>query len=125
MPILMGARGDRMLRLAAREANIIGVMASDTGGPGSNLADKIAVVREAAGQRYSDLELAMLFLQVRVDGEPAGAPQYPGRLGLIGSRAEIIDQLQASRDQHDVSYVTVIGTAIDAFAPVVAKLAGT
>ncbi len=50
MPIMMGARGNRMLRLAAREADIIGVM---MGGdePAGDLSAKMAVVREAADWR--------------------------------------------------------------------------
>jgi hypothetical protein len=39
--------------------------------------------------------------------------------------SEVVDQLQKLREEHDVSYIMVIGPQIDAFAPVVAKLAGT
>jgi hypothetical protein len=44
--------------------------------------------------------------------------------GLSGSRSEIIEYLQRRRESLQVSYIAVIGTAIDAFAPVVAELAG-
>jgi hypothetical protein len=45
-------------------------------------------------------------------------------VALSGSLDEIVAQLNAERDLHDVSYVTITGACIDAFAPVVAKLTG-
>jgi len=124
MPIMMGARGNRMLRLAAREADIIGLM---MGGeePAGSLNEKMAVIREAAGARYDQIEFTQLFFNVQVDGQPTtpGA-QRPG-LGLVGSRDQIVEQLLKLREESDVSYIMVIGPVIDAFAPVVAKLADT
>ena len=125
MPIMVGARGDRMLRLAAREADIIGVMSGGEG-PGSSLGEKMAVVREAAGDRYDSIEFTQLFFNVQVDGQPeAGSGLALRGPGLVGSRDEIVDQLQQLREEHDVSYIMVIGPVIDAFAPVVAQLTGT
>src|SRR3954452_7724480 len=43
VPLMLGARGPRMLRLAGREADIIGVMGS---GPGVDRAAQLQVVRE-------------------------------------------------------------------------------
>jgi probable F420-dependent oxidoreductase len=120
-PILMGARGPRMLRLAARQADIIGVMAD----PNGTRRERMALVRAQAGERYPRLEFNVLYLRVQVDGQPnPSSPEYPGLPSLIGSRSELVDQLQHQRDAFDISYVVVIGTAIDAFAPVVAQLAG-
>lgn len=125
MPIMMGARGNRMLRLAAREANIIGVQTGGEG-PGSSLEEKMAVIREAAGDRYDELEFTQLFFNVQVDGQPASDPALQARgPGLVGSREQVIDQLERLREEHDISYIMVIGPVIDAFAPVVAKLSGT
>jgi alkanesulfonate monooxygenase SsuD/methylene tetrahydromethanopterin reductase-like flavin-dependent oxidoreductase (luciferase family) len=124
LPIMVGARGKRMLRLAAREADIIGVMEGGEA-PGSTLAEKMAVIREAAGARYDDIEFTQLFFNVQVDGLPSGpVAQRPG-VSLAGSRDQVVEQLQRLREEHDISYIMVIGPVIDAFAPVVAKLAGT
>jgi probable F420-dependent oxidoreductase len=126
MPLMMGARGDRMLHLAAREADIIGILLGGAEGPGSTLTEKMAVVREAAGDRYDKIEFTQLYFNVQVDGQPAADPSAPPRgPGLVGSRDQIVEQLQQLREENDVSYVMVIGPVIDIFAPVVAKLAGT
>jgi probable F420-dependent oxidoreductase len=121
MPIFIGARGERMLRLAAREADVIGIM-----GAADEMKSRLAVVREAAGRRYDQIELNMLAMRVQVDGRPESQVQgYDRILGLSGSRDEVAEQLLKQREQFDISYVIVIGTAIDAFAPVVAKLTAT
>ena len=119
-PLLMGARGPRMLRLAAREADIIGVMGSD-----ADAAEGMEIVRAAAGERFAHLEFNALYLRVQVDGQPAqSGTEFSHLAGLFGSRSEIIEYLQRRRETLEVSYIAVIGTAIGAFAPVVAELAG-
>jgi probable F420-dependent oxidoreductase len=123
MPIMLGARGSRMLRLAAREADIIGVLAGGDG-PGSSLAEKMAVVREAAGERYDQIEFTQLFFNVQVDGQPAAGVPARGP-ALSGSRDQIVEHFLKLREESDISYIMVIGPVIDAFAPVVAKLSGT
>jgi probable F420-dependent oxidoreductase len=124
LPIMIGARGKRMLKLAAREANIIGVMVGPEDAEGS-LSEKMAVIREAAGDRYDQIEFTQLFFNVSVDGKPdVPGAQRPG-LGLVGSRDQVVEQLQRLREENDTSYIMVIGPVIDAFAPVVAKLSGT
>jgi hypothetical protein len=43
---------------------------------------------------------------------------------LLGEVEEICDRLRARRERFGIHYVTVPDTALTAFAPVVAKLAG-
>jgi probable F420-dependent oxidoreductase len=122
MPIMIGARGPRMLRLAARAADIIGVLPG-TDGPGG-LREQMAIIRKAAGGRYDSIEFTRLHFDVQVDGKPERS--FAGRgPSLAGSRDEVVEQLEKLREEHDISYIMVIGPVIDAFAPVVAKLAGT
>lgn len=123
LPIMIGARGNRMLKLAAREADIVGVMMGAGDAPGA-LDEKMALVRDAAGERYDQIEFTQLFFNVQVDGKPDGpGAQRPG-LSLVGSRDQVVGQLLRLREEHDISYIMVIGPVIDAFAPVVAQLAG-
>jgi probable F420-dependent oxidoreductase len=120
IPLLMGARGPRMLRLAARQADIIGIM----GSADMNSHEQLNVVRETAGERFDRIEFNALYLRVQVDGQPAASSAYLNLPDLTGSREEIIQRLLAQRSERLVSYVVVVGTAIDAFAPIVARLAG-
>jgi probable F420-dependent oxidoreductase len=119
VPLMLGARGPRMLRLAGRQADIIGVM----GGPETNHAEQLGIVRAAAGVRFETLEFNQLYLQVGIDGQSSGVRS--GLPALVGSREEVIEHLLAQRERELISYVVVVGTAIDAFAPIVARLSGT
>jgi probable F420-dependent oxidoreductase len=119
IPFLMGARGARMLRVAARQADIIGIM----GAADMSSAEQLEVVRKTAGDRFEQIEFNALYLRVQVDGAPPSSDAYLNLPDLIGSREEIIQRLLAQREEQLVSYVVVVGTAIDAFAPIVARLA--
>ncbi len=120
VPLMLGARGPRMLRLAGRRADIIGVM----GGPETNHAEQLDIVRAAAGDRFASIEFNQLYLQVSIDGQASGVPRS-NLPALTGSREDVIEHLLAQRERELVSYVVVVGTAIDAFAPIVARLNGT
>ena len=128
MPLMIGGSGPRMLRLAAWEASIVSILTESSADHMSgSMADKISVVRQAAGDRYGDREIHTWFTRVQVDGRPSLA-DMPGResdpVGLSGSLDEGSDRLVMERDLYDVSYITITGAAIDAFSPVVERLAG-
>ena len=60
-PIFIGSRGRRMLTLAAREANIIMLPISvpvraEAGSTDASIEEKIGWIREAAGERFEQLE---------------------------------------------------------------------
>jgi alkanesulfonate monooxygenase SsuD/methylene tetrahydromethanopterin reductase-like flavin-dependent oxidoreductase (luciferase family) len=82
------------------------------------------MARDAAGERYDRIEFTRLHFDVQVDGKPERANAGRGP-GLVGGTDEVVEQLQRLREETDISYIMVIGPVIDAFAPVVAKLAGT
>jgi len=46
-------------------------------------------------------------------------------LALVGSEDELVETLQRRREEYGFSYVVVHEAELEAFAPVVAKLAGT
>jgi probable F420-dependent oxidoreductase len=144
-PILLGAAGRRMLQLAAREADILnfpdrpsrGVSTAGNPALGITFDEQLDIVREAAGDRYSQLELSALCipritddiagmidsLAQQMQTTPAIVQAMPG--ALVGSLDAIADKLQANREQFDLSYAVIPGAALNALAPVVARLAGT
>ena len=147
VPILVGGGGKRVLSIAAREADIIGINPNLRAGAvgldatKDSLLDqtdrKLDWVREAAGARMSDIEIQMRFFVCRVtDDRMALAKAIAPRFGvepeealesgtaLVGTETEIIEQLHKRRERWDLSYVVVGDGNIDEFAPIVAKLTG-
>jgi probable F420-dependent oxidoreductase len=147
-PLLIGGGGSRVLSIAAREADIVGIngnLAAGAIGPDAiasmtyeAVAEKLAVVRAAAGVRLPDIELNIRAFMVRVTDDPAGQIgalagflQVPDSMiaespfALIGTTDSIADTLRQRREELGISYVIVGGEDIDTFAPVVAALAGT
>ncbi len=132
MPILVAGAGERMLKLAAREANIIAIGSKITG-QGVDPADapleqKIAWIKEAAGERFADLELSQTVYDLVItdsgtDLSPqAGGPPIPKRpLSTEQAVALLLEQ----RDRYGFSYLQVYEGQMENFAPVVARLAGT
>ncbi len=145
LPILVGGNGDKLLAVAAREADIVGF----TGfwhPPGANgvetshfdhdgLADRIDHVRRHAGDRFEQLELNVLVQQVRITddrqsvidelvgrGWPAAVADIP--FALIGSVTEIADQILRIRERHGITYFTFFDDRSDGAEAVVARLAG-
>jgi probable F420-dependent oxidoreductase len=131
-PILIAASGPKLLALAAREADIVAFgLAPDSTSDAA--LQRIDVVREAAGDRFDDLELASGLIAV-------GEGEYPWlhRMGtdlqtladrgaitvLIGTPREMADDLKRRRDRLGLSYLTVPAAAAERFAPVVEELAG-
>lgn len=148
-PILVGGGGRRVLSIAAREADIVGInvdLRAGAVGPdaGPNTtpeatAEKIGWVRTAAGSRFDDLELNVLTFFTSITGDRTSmAEGLAGAFGvspaqvlasphvLLGTVQELCDDLLRQREELGISYVTVQSEeAMDALAPVVAQLAGT
>jgi probable F420-dependent oxidoreductase len=147
-PLLIGGGGRRVLSIAAREADIVGIngnLAAGAVGPAAiasmtrdAVAEKVAIVREAAGARFADLELNIRAFLVAVTDDPAGsvaavagwlqvaeALVADSPFALVGPVDAIIETLVRRRDELGISYVVVGAGDIEAFAPVVAALAGT
>ena len=147
-PIIVGGGGKRVLSLAAREADIISINANMRAGElgidaaqnstGEATAEKVAWVREAAGERFDDLELNVLAFFVMVtDDREAMAEQLAPAFGLTGPEAlevpnvllgtedQIAETLIDRRERYGISYITMFGDAVDAMTPVVSRLTGT
>lgn len=146
-PLLIGGGGRRMLTLAAREASIVGLVPrARTDGGGLDRGDfgdaallqKIEWVRATAGPRFDSLELHVLVQAVAVsDQRTEAADRLASRFGvardlvletpyvLLGTIEEICETVRRRRERYGISYLTVFERDAEAFAPVVARLAGT
>jgi len=147
-PFLIGGGAKRVLSIAAREAQIVGInpsihsgevdAAAAQNGAAAETDRKLAWVREAAGDRYADLEINLLqFAAIITDDRKGTTEMMAPLLGLspeeleiyphtcIGSVEQIVEVLQARRERWDASYLVFQSDAIEAMAPVVARLRGT
>jgi probable F420-dependent oxidoreductase len=147
-PILLGGGGRRMLRLAAREADIVNVNFDlREGAINRNLVrtglaeatdEKLGWIRDAAGERMERVELSVtIFLANITDDRESVASVMAAGIGvepkdilamphfLIGTVDQVVEDVQARRERYGISYVIVPGEAAESFAPVVARLAGS
>lgn len=147
-PILVGGGKQRMLTIAGRTADIVGInptipngaVDADAARSGTAAAtdEKLDWVRTAAGDRYADLEINLLNFACFVTEDRQSlfdqmAPAFgisPDELAefphaLAGTVDEICEALEQRRSRWDASYIVVQHDAMEAMAPVVARLAGT
>ena len=69
VPILIAGNGDKLLTVAARRAHIIGLTGGDPAdGAEDPLAERIEFVRNAAGDRFDELELNIAITALPIDG---------------------------------------------------------
>ncbi len=147
-PLILGGGGRRVLQIAAKWADIVGInvnLKEGTGGPEAApnatpdaTRRKIAWVKEAAGARFDDIELNSLigFAIITDDRkgvidtmaphfgiDPLDAVHVP--LALIGTLDQMAEELQWRREEYGMSYFSVEGDVWESLAPVVARLAGT
>lgn len=147
-PLLLGGGGRRMLHLAAREADIVHINYNlNEGrinqklirtGMAAATDEKLAWVREAAGDRFDSIELGytVFLANVTDDRESLAASFAPG-MGmepvdvlemphyLFGTIEQIVDEIKSRRDRYGFSDVIIPGDWADDLAPVVERLAGT
>jgi len=131
MPILVAGAGERMLKLAAREADIIAIGSKITthgvDPTDAPLEQKIAWIKEFASQRFADLELSQTIFDLEItDSEvpvssQAGGWSVPKRpLSTEQAVAHLLEQ----REHYGFSYLQVSAQQMENFAPVLAQLAG-
>ena len=143
-PLIVGGTGDRVLSVAARYADIIGVAGvyqvrgkppgTFRVGTAAETDERMRYVREQAGERAAGVEWHLLVqavvptddrraaaadLLIRFESEmPVEEPLETPFL-LIGTHAQMAEQLRASRERYGFSYVTVHEPYYEAFEPVV------
>ncbi len=148
-PVFIGGHAPRLLRLAAREADIVGLtgIAFRHGGKEPDVSDfraavvdeRVRLVRETAAERFDRLELNALVQRVVVtdDRRKAAEELATGRwarltpdeilaspYALVGTADQMVDDLRARRERWGISYVMTHEPFMDALAPVVARLTG-
>jgi probable F420-dependent oxidoreductase len=148
-PILVGAGSRRMLGIAGREADIVGILPKaladgtiseelEERSP-ETLSRKVGWVRQAAADRAGAVELSMMVGVTVADDHREAAEQVATRNGwgaaagplvermpslLVGPVEHIAEQLQQRREGYGFSYLVVSDRHMERFAPVVERLAG-
>ncbi|MEG8176980.1 LLM class F420-dependent oxidoreductase [Nocardia terpenica] len=154
-PLATGGGGPKMLRLAAKHADIISVVPVTTRhGKGllsgitlDKTIEKVNLIKEAAGDRFADIELNWTITAVMITDDRERTAEmalsaiekglHPDlevdvRLSVediltspyvaIGTFDEIAAQIRNVRQLTSMSYVGVFPTQMDAFAPVIPLL---
>jgi probable F420-dependent oxidoreductase len=148
LPILVGGGGRKILTLAGREADIVGInpilRAGEIGADaardtlGDSTRRKIGWVRDGAGERFDDVELQIRYFVAAITDDPqalaeAMAPAFGVEPSealesggvLAGTVEQVCDTLVTRREEWGVSYVVFGDDQYEQFAPVVERLAGT
>jgi probable F420-dependent oxidoreductase len=148
-PLLIGAGSKRMLSIAAREADIIGILPKAlTSGTisedpterfGETIAQKVEWIRQAAGERFDKIELSMIVTVKITHNQHQKAEQIIQQRGwsgitsdqvlqmpsmLIGSLDQIVEKILSIREKYCFSYFVISDTCMETFALIVTQLSG-
>jgi probable F420-dependent oxidoreductase len=141
-PILVGGGGPRMLSLAGRVADIVSFNPRSTVDGRMDVADagkeafdrKVALVRDAAGPRWSGLELNANLFGVNPTAAKPHGPAADLMAGMSNSELKesphflfgdvnaMQDQLEERRDRWGLSYIVARQADFDAIAPLVERM---
>jgi probable F420-dependent oxidoreductase len=146
-PLLIGGTGDRVLTLAAKYADIVGIggLFQVKGEPpgtfqmttAAKAEERMAFVRERAGNRADEIEFNVLVQFVAITDDRRGlaeslvAERVPyltvdealeTPFALIGTAEQIADQLRENRERFGFSYIVVHEPYMREFAPVIEQL---
>jgi probable F420-dependent oxidoreductase len=150
-PIMVAGGGERMLAMAGREADIVGLMGVSTDGgvitrdpsrrSAAGVAQQVEWVQQGAGARFDQVEISTVVTPILTDGTPSArhsaAEHYAADQGwpnvtaeqilempslAIGSPDQIAKTLLARREQFAISYYVLSDRHAPEFAPIVARL---
>ncbi len=146
-PLLIGGGGRKVLSLAGRQADIVGINPNLRAGAitddavktslAEHTREKIAWVKEAAGSRFDDIELQIRYFLSTITDDRDGLAEMmaPGfgltaeealesGVALVGTVDHVVEQLEQRREEWGVTNVVVGDDVAEQFAPVVAALTG-
>jgi probable F420-dependent oxidoreductase len=144
-PLLIGGARRQILSLAGREANIVGIAPVPNNGSEAAtrarleaaIDEQLGWIRDAADDRFRDLELNMVAFPVILDEDRvARAVKLAPRLNMtpdavlaaphvwVGGVDGICEALEQRRERWGVSSWNVPVAWIDKIAPVIARLSG-
>ena len=146
-PVFIGGNAPRLLTVAAREADIVGLtgITFRRGGKEPDVSDfrasvvdeRVRLVRETAGDRSLELNALVQRVIGTDDRRKAAKELAVGRWAqltpeeilespyvLVGTVDRIVEDLQARRERWGISYITTHEPFMDALAPIVARLGG-
>ena len=146
-PLIVGGTGDRILAIAAEQADIVAIAGAyqRKGHPPGTLRlgtaaetdDRVAYARGRAGGRADDLEWNVLVqmvietedrrgtaegLSARFDGTMTADEALECPFLLFGTVDEMARQVERQRERYGFTYITVHDPYLEAFAPVIARL---
>jgi probable F420-dependent oxidoreductase len=147
LPILVAGSGDRMLSLAAREADIVGlqtvtttsgsVVADPANWLASTVSRKVDLIARVAGDRFDQIELSSTVTLHPCPDRELGAREMAARRGwhdvatrdvldmpafLIGTPDEMIEQIRQGRDAYGLSYLVVSQAQAALVAPLIPRV---
>ncbi len=147
-PLMIGGGGKKVLSLAGRYADIVGLnptlragVIDASAGPSATFEatqQKISWIRDAAGARFDEIELQTRIHLAIVTPErdtifdafaegfgvtPEQARETPH--ALCGTVDQIADDLIRRRELLGISMIGLSASALDDLAPVISRLAGT
>lgn len=144
-PIQIAGGGRQILALAGREADIVGIVPMFSGEgrireqhevTAAASAEKVAMVREAAGGRFDEIELSM-FLDVTLTDDPEAAVAEISKqfdrpadqitesaYRVIGSIEDVRKRVLEMR-QLGFTYFCLRGPNVEELGPLVGEMAGT
>ena len=146
-PIMIAGAGPRMLKLAARSADIIniaprpptrGTTSRGSTGFGLDIHAELSIIKEAAGPRFAEIELSVFADRAVITDKPVEElDKLAAEFGisreavldmphtLLGTPESMVESVQAYRERFGIGYRIVPSYMLEAFAPVVARLKGT
>ncbi|GAB3480495.1 LLM class F420-dependent oxidoreductase [Amycolatopsis cihanbeyliensis] len=143
-PLMIAGQGDRVLRLAARHADVIGFSGTVAGNdvappvfaPAEVVAERTEFARAALGERAAEVEFNIIVFRVvpgrdrreALERLSADMPNLSMRqleevpTALAGTPEQMAEQLRAARERFGFSYLTVLEPSMTDFAPVIELL---